>query len=371
MTRVPTDSHEPWPPALGWPLVIRHVLGRWRLISACTLAAGALAAVVAMLLTPIYTARTSILPPQGPQSLSAAALTALGPLAPLAGLGGRSNSTEQYVALLRSETISNRIIEAFDLKTVYDTPLVVDARRLLNDRVNVTVGRKDGLIALEVDDESPVRAADMANRYIQELRRLGNELALTEAQQRRKFFESQLESARRKLAAAQGTLQASGYTARALRAEPRATAESYARLKAEADAAEVKLRLLLTTLAEGSHEVQQQRQVLTALRARLAALEAEATTRPGDSEYLASYREFKYQESLFELFARQFEVARLDEAREGAVIQVLDSAAVPERRARPRRTQIVAGAMLASLLLAVGAVAATFISRHPRAPQRA
>ncbi|MDP3612123.1 MAG: GNVR domain-containing protein, partial [Rubrivivax sp.] len=139
---------------------------------------------------------------------------------------------------------------------------------------------------------------------------------------------------------AQQTLQASGFSQGALRAEPRAAAEGYARLRAEADAAELRLRALRTNLTGNAPEVQQQLELLAGLRDRISR--AEKTSQDGGSStYLTVYREFKYHEMLFELFSRQYELARVDEAREGAMVQVVDAAQPPERRARPKRAQIV------------------------------
>ena len=223
---------------------------------------------------------------------------------------------------------------------VYGAEFREDARRGLAMRTQINVGRRTGLIVIEAEDRDAERAADLANRYVDELRRLSDELALTEAQQRRKFFETQLEGTRRQLAKAQAALQEAGFNQGALRAEPRAAAEGYARLHAEAEAAEVRLRALRVTLTDNAPEVQQQLELLGGLRARVSR--AEQTVQDGgNSTYLTVYREFKYHEALFELFSRQFELARVDEAREGAMVQVVDAARPPERRARPKRTQLV------------------------------
>ena len=158
---------------------------------------------------------------------------------------------------------------------------------------------------------------------------------------------------RKKLTEAQIDLQASGFTAGALRAEPKAAAEGYARIKAEVTGAEVRLQTLRRSLTDTAPEVQQQLTTLSALRGQLSQLEAtdSSATSPG---YITKYREFKYQESLFEVFSRQFEMARLDESREGALIQIVDVAQPPERRSKPKR-------MLISLAAAVGSAFALVV----------
>jgi uncharacterized protein involved in exopolysaccharide biosynthesis len=179
-----------------------------------------------------------------------------------------------------------------------------------------------------------------------------SELALTEAQQRRVFFEIQLKETRDKLVSAQQELQSSGFSVGALRAEPRAAAEGYARLKAEATAAEVRLQTLRRSLADTAPEVEQQQTLLAALRTQLAKLETNIEA-PRDGDYVGKYREFKYQETLFELFSRQFELARLDESREGVLIQVVDSATKPEWKSKPRRGLIALVVTIATLLLLI------------------
>jgi len=331
---------------LALPLV-EHL----KLLVVGSLAAGLLALGITYLIAPTFTARTSLLPPQQQQSSAASALASLGALAGLAGSAANIKSpAEQYVALMQSATVADRLIDQFKLMAVYDTKYRVDARKELASNVRMNVGKKDGLISVEVDDENPQRAADMANRHVEELRRLTSQLALTEAQQRRVFFEAQLQQTRDKLTQAQQALQASGFNAGALKAEPKAAAEGYARLKAEATAAEVRLRTLRRGLAEDTPEVQQQQAMLAALRAQLAKAE-QATDSAGGPDYIGKYREFKYQETLFELFARQYELARVDESREGALIQVVDTATPPERKSKPKRALIAIVAMLATLLV--------------------
>lgn len=336
-------------------LVLKQQL---RTLVVLPLVVGLAALGITYVIAPTYTASTSFLPPQQGQSAAAAAL---GSLASLTGglAAAPRNSSDQYVALMQSVTVSDRIIKRFDLMTVYEAKFLVDARDDLVRNVRMSVGKKDGLVRVEVDDESPQRAADMANRYVDELRDVTAALAVTEAQQRRVFFEQQMRLSRDRLVQAQQALQASGFNAEALKAEPRAAAEAYAKLKAEATATEVKLQALRNAFADGTPEVQQQQATLAALRAQLARSEQPAA-KVGDQDYVGAYREFKYQETLFEMHARQYELARVDESREGALIQVVDKALPPEKRSRPKRAMTAVGATMASLLLLV----AFLLGRH-------
>jgi len=321
------------------------------LLTVGPLVAGALALGITYLIAPTFTAITTFMPPQQSQSNAASALVALGPLAGLAGGAlGASNTGDRYVALMQSVTVSDRLIEQFKLMDLYKTKFRVDARKTLSSSVRISLGKKDGLIKVEVDDTSPQRAADIANRYVDELRRVTAGLAVTEAQQRRMFFEQQLQQSRERLVQAQQALQASGFNPGALKAEPKAAAEGYARLKAEVTAAEVRLQVTRGSLTDGAPEVRQQQATLTALREQLGRTE-QAVAPAGGPDYIGRYRDFKYQETLFDLYARQFELARMDESREGTLIQVLDPATPPERKSKPKRASTVAGAALAGALV--------------------
>lgn len=325
-----------------------------KLLIAAPLAAGLISlGVTTFLIAPTFTATTTFLPPQQQQSAAASVLSQLGPLAGLVGgaVGGRTPA-DQYVALLQSATVSDRIINQFKLMQEYETQFRVDARKTLSGNVRMTVGKKDGLITVEVDDKSPQRAADIANRYVDELRRMTSTIAVTEAQQRRVFFEHQLQQSKEKLTSAQLALQASGFSQGAIKAEPKAAAEGYARLRAEATAAEVRLQTMRGSLADDTPEVRQQQAALAALRAQLTRLE-QASDISGGPDYVGKYREFKYQETLFELFAKQYELARVDESREGALIQVVDIASPPERKSKPKRALSAVVTTLAVALLLV------------------
>jgi uncharacterized protein involved in exopolysaccharide biosynthesis len=311
------------------------------------------------------------LPPQQQQSSAASALASLGSLAGLAGgAAGIKSPAEQYVSLMQSVTVADRLIDKFDLLTVYEAKFRQDARKTLAANSQISVGKKDGLIVVSVEDTNPQQAAAMANQYVEELRRLTQVLAVSEAQQRRVFFEKQLQDAKARLTTAQTVLQDSGFNAGALKAEPKAAAESYARLRAELTAAEIRLQTLSSNLAEGAPEVRELTTTVQALRGRLAEQERSEAPPPAGTgpNYVSKYREFKYQETLFDLMARQYELARVDESREGALIQVVDAAMPAERKVKPKRSMIALGAAFAGPLL----LGLFFIARQRfRPPQSA
>jgi uncharacterized protein involved in exopolysaccharide biosynthesis len=324
---------------------------RWLLIVPVTVGALALGATYAI--QPTFTATLMFMPPLQQQSQAASALASLGALANLTGGAASRAPSDQYVALMESVTISDRIIERFDLIKLYEADFRVDARRDLSRNTRFSVGKKDGLIRVEVDDTDPARAAKMANAYLEELRKLSATLAITEAQQRRSFFENQLKLTREQLGKAQELLSASGISQGALRAEPKAAAEAYARLRAEVTAAAVKLQALRQSLADGTPEVAAAQSVLASLQTQLQKAEQTVGPSGSDADYISRFREFKYQETLFDLFARQYELARVDEAREGALFQVVDPSTPPERKSKPRRLITAALAGLAAFVLMI------------------
>lgn len=336
--------------------VVATLLPRWRLLIAGPLTAGALALSATYLMAPIYTAKTTFLPPQQQQGAAAAALQSLGALASLAGGSGAvKTSGDQYVAFMQSATVEDRIVDRFNLMEQSNAKYRFEARNFLRKSARIELGKKDGLITVEVDSKDPQLAADIANQYVEELRQLTAGLALTEAQQRRAFFETQLKQSKEQLTRAQQDLQNVGFNPSVLKTEPRAAADNYARVKAELTAAEVRLQSLRRSLTDTAPEIQRQSAIIGALRTELSRLEGNSNS--VGTDYIGKYREFKYQESLFELFSRQYEMARLDESREGFLIQVIDPALKPEYKSKPKRAQIAlitafaSGLALCALLL--------------------
>ncbi len=336
---------------------------QWRLWLKVTVAGGLAGAAGSFLMTPEFTSMTTFLPPQQQQSSAASALASLGGLATL-GLGGIKSPAEEYISLMQSVTVSDRMIDQFRLMAIYKEKYRADARKALERNTVITLGKKDGLITVAVDDVDPRRAAAMANQYVEELRRMTSILAVSEAQQRRVFFEKQMQDTKTKLVAAQSALQQSGFTSGAIKTEPQAAAEQYAQLRAQATAADLKLQTLSASLSDTSPEVHQQSTLLQALRSKLAQLEASTQPDPSAPDYVSKYREFKYQETLFDLMSKQYELARVDESREGALIQVVDPAQPAERKSKPKRSFVAVGAALAAAF----AMAVWLVIRDRRRP---
>jgi uncharacterized protein involved in exopolysaccharide biosynthesis len=331
----------------GLVALLAPIWPRWKTALAATFAGGVIGLGGSFLMNPVFTATTTFIPPQQQQAGASAALASLGALAGLS-TGAQKTTADQLVGLMQSANVTDRIIDTFKLMEVYDQKYRFKTREKLNKKTQITVGHKDGLVTITVDDEDPKRAAAIANQYISELRRLTDTLAVTEAQRRRVFFEQLLKDTQGRLMQAQSALADTGMSPGTLKAEPRTAAEGYAKLRAALTDTEVKLQTLRGSLAEGSPEVQQMAARAQALRDQLTVMEAaSADGNPATQDFVTKYREFKYQETVFEVIAKQYEAARVDEAREGQLIQVVDPATPPERKSRPVRSVIaLAGAAL-------------------------
>lgn len=332
------------------------IRGNLKLLILLPCMAAAMAIALSFLITPTYMAKTVLLPPQQQQNNGVAMLQSLGGLAGLAGASANiKNFADQYVSLLQSNIVSDRILEKYKFNEIYKKDTKQGLRDELNSNLRITIGKKDGLMTIEFEDADKTLAASVANEYVNQLRRITSELAITDAQQRRLFYENQLHQTKDKLNAAQKELQSSGINQGVMRAEPRSAVESYWQLKAQITSAEVRLQELRTTFTDSSPEVKRLIRSIDALKAQMQKVEGADVNEPG-SEYLSKYREFKYQEALFDMFAKQFEIAKLDEAKEGPLIQVVDIASPPERKNRPKRGVLALIAALAAELLALAVV---------------
>jgi len=313
--------------------------------------AGLLALGITFTIAPTFTASTKFMPPQQQQSGAAAMLAGLGALGGLAGAaGGLKNPADQYVAFLKSNSVQDALIDRFKLIDRFETKFREDTRIALTGSVQIASG-KDGLISIDTSDKDPAFAAQLANAYVEELGKLLSRLAVTEAQQRRMFFEKQLNNAKNNLIKAEQVLKSSGVNSSVLKANPVAAIEGLAKLKAGITAQEIKVSSMRGYLTEFAPDFKQAQIELSAMRGQMARAEKEEPEMiagSGNSDYITKFRDFKYHETLFELFAKQYEMARLDESREGAVIQVLDIAQTPERKSKPKKALIAMMSALAT-----------------------
>jgi tyrosine-protein kinase Etk/Wzc len=340
--------------------LLQTIVDNLRLLVLGPLAVGITALGISFLIPPTYTAKTQFLPPQQQQSAAASMLASLGGLGGLAGaVGGIKNPADQFLAYMKSVTLQDTLVARFKLLERYEAKTNTEARLELTSNVRLVSG-KDGLISVEVDDKDPRFAAELANAHVEELGKLLGKLATTEAQQRRLFFEKQLNQAKDKLIQSEIALKATGVSGGVLKSNPASAVAAVAGLQASITAQEVKLGAMRGYLAETAPDFKQALNELANLRAQLGKQEKDTPPASGkattEGDYINKYREFKYHETLFELFSKQFELAKIDEAKEGAVIQVLDTAQPPERKSKPKKAIFAIVATLAAcftLLLTV------------------
>ena len=346
--------------------LLQVIADNLRLLVLGPLVAGLLAIGYSYTITPTFTATTKFMPPQQQQSSAASLLAGLGALGGLAGAAGIKNPADQYVAFLKSRSVQDVLVDRFKLMERYETKFREDARNALGGSVVVSSG-KDGLITIDASDKDAAFAAQLANAHIEELGKLLNRLAITEAQQRRVFFEKQLVNAKDNLAKAEQALASSGVNSAVLKSTGAAVA-AVAQLKGQIAAQEIKLASMRGYLTETAPDFKQAQTELSALRAQLGRAEKAEPAfglsgSDSDSDYISRFREFKYFETLFELFTKQYEMARIDESREGAVIQVLDAAQPPERKSKPKKAQM---AMISTLATGIALLLFIFIRQALR-----
>lgn len=280
------------------------VLGKHKKMIIGTTFIVALLAIGGSLLMPnIYTATARILPPQQSQSSASALLNQLGGLAGMAGGSlGIKNPNDLYVAMLKSRSIMEKIAKRFDLQKVYEQETMTDTLTELGGSVTINSG-KDGVIGVEVSDKDPQLASNIANAFIEELNKLMQNYSLTDASQKRTFFEQQLRQSKDKLT----------------------------------DAEQVLDKTPITSLG-----------------------------------YLDAIRNLKYQEAVWEILAKQFEMSKMDEAKDFPLIQVLDKAVPPEKKSKPKRGLIVIMATLVAFFIAViWAFVRDVLTRSAKDPEQA
>jgi uncharacterized protein involved in exopolysaccharide biosynthesis len=322
-----------------WIVIVRGA--KW--LVGVPIAAGVFAVAATYLIQPRFTSTVQIMTPQQPQSGAAALLGAIGGLAGVgdSALGALKNPADQWIGLLKSRTIADQLVAKFDLQKRYEKDYMFRTREELAKRTNIQVG-KDSLIGIAVEDTDPKMAAAMAAAYVKGLEVLSKHLAVTAASQRRLLFEQQMRDAKEKLDKAQVALGDSGIGLSTVKTSPEAAVGALADLQAQIAASEVRLNVVRSSLREGSAEVRQAQAELSSLRAQLKTIEQTSTAGPADpgNSYVERYRSFKYYAKLYEILSQQYEIARSDEASEGAVVQVVDPAQVPEWKSSPKRALI-------------------------------
>jgi tyrosine-protein kinase Etk/Wzc len=342
-----------------------------RLILGGMLIAAALATIIVLVVPPTYTASTVILTSQNSAGSASALLGELGSIGALAALGGDSlfkSQADTFVGVLNSRTVADNLIQSFHLQSVYRTRTLVGTRKALARHTHVETV-KGSLIRISVDDHDVRRAAALANAYVDQLYSVNQHLALTTGAQRRLFLEQQVAAESDSLSKAEEAFQEiqqrSGVIQ--LAGQEEMTLRSIAQLRAEISAKEVQIEQLRTMATEQNGQLQQLESGMGALREQLRKAESDSPTGDGyfvsagriphaGLEYLRRLRDLRYHEALFEMLSKQYELARIEEAKAPPVIQVLDKAIVLDKRSWPPRTLLVLLALLTSSMLLAGAV---------------
>jgi len=334
-----------------------------KLIIGGTLGAGVIMAVISLIMTPIYLAETKIYIPQSSNSISAQMISQLGPMAGLVGAAKTPN--DLYIEILKSRPARDRIIERFGLMKVYESKTREDAERVLLENIKARQDLKSGVITFGVEDTDPKRSAAMANAFIEEFRNLNKALALTEASQRRLFFEEQLEHAKDSLAKAENAMQSFQEATGAVKIDAQASAviEGIAQMRAQIAAKEVQLRVMRTYSTPQNPDIQRAEEELKGLRAQMRQMESKNSSDSvivptgnlpsTGTEYLRHARDLKFNETLYELLLGQYQTAKLDEARDAIVVQVIEKAEMPDKKIKPKRLIMVVLSMIISLFITV------------------
>ena len=347
--------------------------------------------VVAFIIPKMYVSEARIMPPEmsGPNPALLAALAgratgsdALGGLA-MSLIGGRDNGS-LFIDLLQSASVSTRLIDRFQLLSVYHKRYRVDAAKVLARRTRITQDKKSGVLTLAVRDTDPARARDLAQAYLDELNVVVNRTSRSSAHQERVFIEERLVNVESKLSRAQEAMSefSSSHTAIDLKEQARATVESEAKVEGELIAAQSELDSLEQVYGDDNVRVR-------AAEARIASLKRDlqkmggspaplATTMTSDEAdaappylplrqvprlavpYANLFREVQVQETVYNLLTQQYEIARIQEAKDIPVVNIIDAPGIPEKKSFPPRALL----SLASTLLAVIVASFFLLGRH-------
>lgn len=332
------------------------VTNRKKLVAVATAICTGIALILAFALPLEYTATVIILPPQGNASMStmlASQLAGVGStVSGMAGsMLGMKNINDMFVSMMKSRSVEDAVIQRYGLQSEYHKTYLAQTRKALEKHTQIDGSTKDGLIRLNFTDRNPNRAAEIANGYVEQFRNLSQNLAITEASQRRVVFQSQLNKTRTDLQNADEALKRTELATGMVQidGQARAMIDSAARLRAQIVAKEVQIQAMRSYAGEENPALTQAQTELEGLRSQFNKMmgsnggSADDVFLPKGAvpqaglEYVRKLRDVKYYEAIFEVLARQLEMAKLDEAREGAYIQVVDPAVAPEQKSFPKR----------------------------------
>lgn len=339
------------------------------MIIGITLGVAIVTAVISLFMTPVYKAETKILPPQqGSSGMAAQLLGQLGGAASfIGGAAGVKTSNELYIALLRSRPILDSIIGKLKLKELYKAKSMEDARKALVDRLKAQDDKKSGIVTIGIEDKDPKLAADIANSFVDELRSYNKNLALTEASQKRLFFEEQLKDVKEGLIKSEESMKGFQEKTGAFKIDDQAKAalEGIAKIRATIAEREVQIKVMKTYATSNNPDIQRVEEEIKGLKEQLSGLEAKGSGGNPDvilstgripalgTEYVRRMREFKYNEALYEILLKQYEMARLEEAKDAPIVQIIEKAIPPEKKIKPKRSQMVMIAIVTGFFFSI------------------
>lgn len=379
---LPTESE-------GVPLIeLLTILLRekWSIGKATGLAAIA-GIIISLLLPTRFTAVSRIMTPQQTPSTASLLMSQLtnsgvGALAAASGGIGLKSPNDLYIGLLESRPIADAIIVRFNLMRVYRGPEMTTARKRLARNTSIT-SEKSGLLLVAVTDQDKKRAADMANEYTDQLRALTKVLAITEASQRRTFYEEQLAHAKNYVLNARIAFEQVQRQKGLVQpdAQAKALIGGIAELRAQIASREVELDMLKSYSTERNPDVEMMKSEIASLRQQLSQLEQKNGKTSSNEiglgelagsglDYLRAEHELQYRQTLFDLLLKQYDAARLDESKNAAVIQVVEPAIPPDLKSSPHRAAIVMIFAVLGFACACGwIVVAELVRRNPTGPQ--
>jgi uncharacterized protein involved in exopolysaccharide biosynthesis len=329
---------------------------RKKLVAIATAIGTSMALILAFALPQEYTATVIILPPQGNSSMSsmlagqlAGMNSAMGGMA--GSMLGMKNINDMYVSMLKSRSVEDAVIQRYGLQSEYRKTYLAETRKALEKHSKIDGSTKDGLIRLNFWDRNPNRAAEIANGYVEQFRNLSQHLAITEASQRRVVFEAQLDKTKKDLEDADEALKRTQLSTGMVQVDGQARAmiDSAARMRAQIVAKEVQIEAMRSYAGDENPALTQAQTELDSLRVQFNKMVGSKGGSADDVflpkgqvpeaglEYVRRLRDVKYYEAIFDVLAKQLELAKLDEAREGAFIQIVDPAVPPEQKSFPRR----------------------------------